>query len=150
MNLSSISTLHCAPNVKASGCRIHVSDAKVNVLDQGPYYYPDLVVSCDQRDLTATQLIRYPKLIVEVLSPSTASKDRGKKFRELQRSETLQEYVLVDYESMRVECFRRSKGRFWIYGAFGKGVTVRLESLGFEMAIATLYADVRLKITETI
>jgi len=89
-----------------------MADAKVQVSDDGPYYYPNLVVNCDKRDLEATKLIRYPKLIVEVLSPSTAARDRVQKFRELQRSETLQEYVLVDYESMRVECFRRSEGRF--------------------------------------
>lgn len=136
------------PHVKARGCRINMADAKVQVLDQGPYYYPDLVVSCDRRDLAATKLIRYPKLVVEILSPSTELKDRGKKFRELQRSETLQEYVLVDYESMRVECFRRSEGRFWIYEAFGEGETVRLESLGFELAIATLYEDVTLESSE--
>lgn len=133
------------PHVKARGCRINMADAKVQVQEKGPYYYPDLVVSCDKRDLEATKLIRYPRLVVEVLSPGTESKDRGKKFRELQRSETLQEYVLVDYESMLVECFRRSEGRFWIYEAFGEGETVRLESLGFEMAIATLYEDIQLE-----
>ncbi len=133
------------PHVKARGCRINMADAKVQVQEKGPYYYPDLVVSCDQRDLASTKLIRYPKLVVEVLSPGTASKDRGKKFRELQRSETLQEYVLVDYESMLVECFRRSEGRFWIYEAFEEGEMVRLESLGFEIAIATLYEDVQLE-----
>ncbi len=132
------------PHIKARGCRINVLAAKVQVQEMGPYYYPDLVVSCDRRDLEATKLIRYPKLVVEVLSPGTESKDRGKRFRELQRSETLQEYVLVDYESMLVECFRRSEGRFWIYEAFEEGEMLRLESLGFEMAIATLYEDVQL------
>ena len=136
------------PHVKARGCRINMADAKVQVQDQGPYYYPDLVVSCDKWDLEATKLIRYPKLVVEVLSPGTAAKDRGKKFRELQRSETLQEYVLVDYESMLVECFRRSEGRFWIYEAFEEGEVLRLESLEFEMAIAILYEDVQLNTSE--
>ena len=129
---------------------------KVQVQDDGPYYYPDLVVSCDERDgeafqgnRTATQLIRYPMLIVEVLSASTESKDRGRKFRQLQRSETLQEYVLIDYASVQVECFRRSDGRFWIYEAFGEGETVQLKSIGFDcaiplegLAIATIYEDV--------
>ena len=138
------------PHVKARGCRINMSDAKVQVRDEGPYYYPDLVVSCDSRDREATKLIRYPTLIVEVLSPGTASKDRGKKFRELQRSETLQEYVLVDYESMRVECFRRSEGRFWIYEAFEEGEVVRLESVDFGVAIATIYEDVVLDAGEEV
>ncbi|NJR70484.1 MAG: Uma2 family endonuclease [Synechococcales cyanobacterium CRU_2_2] len=132
------------PHVKARGCRINLADAKVKVRDDGPYYYPDLVVSCDSRDRASTQLIRYPTLIVEVLSPSTESRDRGKKFRQLQESETLQEYVLIDYASVQVECFRRSEGRFWVYETFGAGDVVRLAAVEFECAIETLYEDVNL------
>jgi Uma2 family endonuclease len=133
------------PHVKAMGCRIHASDVKVQVQAFQPYYYPDLVVSCDPRNLESQKLIRYPKLIVEVLSPSTESRDRGKKFRELQRSETLEEYVLIDYESLQVECFRRSEGRFWIYEAFGPGERVRFESLDFDCPIEVIYEDVTLE-----
>lgn len=135
------------PHVKARGCRINLADAKVQVLDDGPYYYPDLVVSCDRRDRESTRLIRYPTLIVEVLSPSTESRDRGKKFRELQESETLQEYVLIDYASVQVECFRRSEGRFWVYEAFRAGDVVRLAAVEFECAIETLYEDVNLTVS---
>lgn len=136
------------PHVKARGCRINMADAKVQVRDNSPYYYPDLVVSCDSRDLAATRLIRYPTLIVEILSPGTESRDRGKKFRQFQQSETLQEYVLIDYDSVQVECFRRSEGRFWVYEAFGEGEVVRLESVGFDCAIALLYEDVNLSPSE--
>jgi Uma2 family endonuclease len=132
------------PHVRARGCRINIADAKVQVRDQGPYYYPDLVVSCDRRDVVANKLIRYPTLVVEVLSPSTESKDRGKKFRQLQRSETLMEYVLIDYDSIQIECFRRSEGRFWLYEAFGEGETVQLESVAFEFLIDQIYQDVNL------
>ncbi|MEO0800709.1 MAG: Uma2 family endonuclease [Cyanobacteria bacterium J06642_2] len=97
------------PHVRKRGCRINMADAKVQVSDDGPYFYSDLVVSCDRRDCEATKLIRYPTLVVEVLSSGTESRDRGRKFRQFQRSVTLQEYVLVDYESERVECFRRSQ-----------------------------------------
>ncbi|MBD2635385.1 Uma2 family endonuclease [Limnothrix sp. FACHB-881] len=44
-----------------------------------PYFYPDGVVTCDQRDRQATSLISHPKLIIEVLSPSTARFDRTEK-----------------------------------------------------------------------
>ncbi|MEM9155230.1 MAG: Uma2 family endonuclease [Cyanobacteria bacterium P01_F01_bin.33] len=133
------------PHVRKRGCRINMADAKVQVSDDGPYFYPDLVVSCDRRDCEATKLIRYPTLVVEVLSPGTESRDRGRKFRQFQRSVTLQEYVLVDYESERVECFRRSQeNHFWIYEAFETGDVVRLESLEFECSIASIYEDVAL------
>lgn len=64
-------------HIRAKGCRINVADAKVWLSGSGPYLYPDVVVSCDERDRRATDAISYPKLIVEVLSPSTAAFDRG-------------------------------------------------------------------------
>lgn len=65
------------PQVRAKGCRINVADVKVEISSNSPYYYPDIIVTCDSRDLTARKLLRYPKLIVEVLSPGTEAKDRG-------------------------------------------------------------------------
>lgn len=135
--------------VKARGCRINMADAKVQLREPGPYYYPDLVISCDGRDRNAVAFIQYPTVIVEVLSPSTESRDRGKKFRYYQRSETLKEYVLVDYSSIQVEIFRRTEGQFWVYEAIGSGGIVRLESLDFDCEIAGIYEDVRLEEEES-
>jgi Uma2 family endonuclease len=132
------------PHVKARGCQVYVNDVKVQVRDNGPYYYPDIVVTCDSRDRTATKRISHPTLIIEVLSPGTESVDRGRKFRQLQKSETLKEYVLVDYESMLVECFRPGEGRFWVYEAFGEGEIVELTSIDFSCPIELIYEDVNL------
>jgi Uma2 family endonuclease len=132
------------PHVKARGCQVYVNDVKVQVRDNGPYYYPDIVVTCDSRDRTATKRISHPTLIIEVLSPGKESVDRGRKFRQLQKSETLKEYVLVDYESMLVECFRPGEGRFWVYEAFGEGEIVELTSIDFSCPIELIYEDVNL------
>jgi Uma2 family endonuclease len=91
------------PHLKSRGCRINVSDVKVEVSPSSPYYYPDIVVSCDPRDLNARKFIQYPRLIVEVLSPSTEAKDRGEKFIYYQTMPSLQEYVLIDSEKVAVE-----------------------------------------------
>ena len=50
------------PSVRTQGCRINIADAKVNIT-KSIYRYPDLVVSCDDRDRTALNAIKYPKLI---------------------------------------------------------------------------------------
>ncbi|MEN9216876.1 MAG: Uma2 family endonuclease [Gloeomargarita sp. HHBFW_bins_162] len=84
------------PHFQQRCCRVNVADAKVYVSAARSYFYPDLVISCDDRDRRATEAIRYPQLIVEVLSPSTASFDRGDKFKFYRRLPTLQEYVLVE------------------------------------------------------
>lgn len=79
------------PFLRGKGCKVRMADAKVGITEQGPYFYPDIVVSCDQRDRKALKVIRYPQLIVEVLSPGTEGFDRGDKFKFYRRIQTLQE-----------------------------------------------------------
>ena len=130
------------PHVRASGCRINVADVKVEVSSSSPYYYPDVVVTCDPRDVTARKLIRHPKLIVEVLSPGTEAKDRGEKFAHYRSSPTLQEYVLVESEKVSVECYRRGEGRLWLYTPYTAGDILPLESIAFSGSIDLLYENV--------
>lgn len=130
------------PQVRAHGCRINVADVKVEISSDSPYYYPDVVVTCDPRDLTARKPLRYPKLIIEVLSPGTEAKDRGEKFAHYRSSSTLQEYVLVESEQIGVECYRRGEGRLWLYYPYTAGDIITLESIGFSCPIELLYENV--------
>jgi len=130
------------PHLRSRGCRINVSDVKVAVNPTSPYYYPDIIVSCDPRDLNARKFIQYPKLIIEVLSPSTEAKDRGEKFTYYQTMPSLQEYVLIDSEKVAVECCRRGEGRLWLYYPYRAGDVISLSSIEFECAIALLYEGV--------
>lgn len=130
------------PQVQAKGCRINVADVKVEVSSTSPYYYPDVIVTCDPRDLTARKLLRYPKLIVEVLSPGTEAKDRGEKFAHYRSSPTLQEYILVESEKISVECYRRGEGRLWLYYPYTTDDIITLESMGCSFPIAILYENV--------
>ncbi|HEY9879661.1 MAG TPA: Uma2 family endonuclease [Leptolyngbyaceae cyanobacterium] len=131
------------PHIRAQGCRINIADAKVNIAPP-LYRYPDLVVSCDERDKTALNALQYPKLIVEVLSPGTEALDRGDKFKEYRTLPSLQEYVLISSTQISVEIYRRGEGRLWLYYPYQDGDTIKLESLGFECPIALLYEDVPL------
>lgn len=129
------------PHLQARGCRVNVSDVKVQV-SSSVYFYPDLVISCDQRDRNARKLIRFPSLIVEVLSPSTESGDRGAKFTHYRTLPTLQEYVLIDSEQVSVERYQRSEGRLWLYYPFTVGDTIQLDSIQFSCAIELLYEGI--------
>jgi len=135
-----LTALH--PHIRAIGCRINMADVKLQISDLSAYYYPDLIVSCDPQDLKASQFIQSPKLIVEVLSPGTANKDRGDKFIDYQRIPTLQEYLLINSQKISAECYRRGEGRMWLYYPYTAGDTITLESVGFSIAIEQLYAGV--------
>ncbi len=130
------------PQIRAEGCRLNMADVKLQIDTSGLYYYPDLIVSCDPRDLNARKYIQFPKLIVEVLSPGTADKDRGDKFRDYQSIPTLQEYLLIDSEKISAECYRRGEGRMWLYYPYTAGDAINLESLGISVSIEQLYIGI--------
>ena len=125
-------------------CRVNIADAKVSVSESGPFHYPDVVVSCDQRDRQAIKFIQYPCLIVEVLSPSTEAYDRGEKFTHYRRIQTLREYVLIDAEKISVECFRLNERGIWELHPYEGGMMVRLSSVDFDFPISLVYEDVQL------
>ncbi len=134
------------------GCKILGGDAKVAIADNGPFHYPDVSVTCDNRDRNARQYIRYPCLIVEVLSPSTESEDRGRKFRHYRRIETLQEYFLIDPLSPSVECYRRNdRGNWELIHTFMETSTFTdndpkfdIVSVGLNVPLSLLYSDIEL------
>ncbi len=133
------------PHLRSRGCRINVSDVKVQVSSKSPYYYPDVIVSCDPQDLNARKFIQSPKLIVEVLSPGTSTKDRGEKFTSYLKMPTLQEYILIDSETISVERYCRGEGRMWLYYPYVAGDIITLSSIEFEFPIEILYEGVALE-----
>ncbi|BAC88812.1 Uma2 family endonuclease [Gloeobacter violaceus] len=125
-----------------SPCRVFVSDVKAQITEDGPFYYPDVMATCDERDRNAVYTIRHPCLIVEVLSPTTEAFDRGDKFGDYRRIDTLQEYMLFDSRKLAVEHYRRESERTWKLVLYAAEDTMHLESLDCELAIARCYKDV--------
>jgi Uma2 family endonuclease len=104
--------------------------------------YPDASVSCDERNQGTDDIVHSPRLIVEVLSPSTEAYDRGKKFSYYRACPTLQEYVLVDTQRQAVEVYRREQDNFWKLYPFGPRSQVDLRSLDVGFPIASVYKNV--------
>jgi Uma2 family endonuclease len=121
---------------------VNVSDVKVQVSPQSPYYYPDVVVSCSPQDLNARKFIQNPTIIGEVLSPGTSAKDRGEKFAHYLQIPTLQEYLLIDSDKISVERYRWGEGRMWLYYLYSAGDTITLSSIELDLDIALLYEGV--------
>lgn len=129
-------------HLRGKSCRVLIADVKVQVSERGPYFYPDVMVSCDERDRSNTQLTQYPCLIIEILSPSTEAFDRGEKFRRYRQLSTLQEYVLVDATQMSVDRFCRISSSKWELQSYSEGEVLELTSVNWEGAIELLYEDV--------
>jgi Uma2 family endonuclease len=129
-------------HIRGSGCRVYMADTKVNIEAIETYYYPDLAVSCDDQDKTFKDFLRYPCLIVEVLSGTTEAFDRGDKFEDYRRLASLQEYVLVNQTRQRIECFRRNAEGQWVLYPYGDLDEIYFASLDFRCAMADVYEDV--------
>ncbi|AFZ18917.1 Uma2 family endonuclease [Allocoleopsis franciscana] len=135
-------------HLRGKGCKVSMADAKVGVSERGPFHYPDVMVTCDERDRRAIRVIYYPCLIVEVLSPSTEAKDRGKKFQNYRRISTLKEYVLISAEQKVIECFRLNEKGVWELYTYSEGDEVELKSIDFRCPIELVYEDVMLEVVE--
>lgn len=106
------------------------------------FYYADLAVTCDQRDRASNEdFILYPQLIVEVLSDSTETFERGDKFTDYKSIAELEEYVLIHQQQILVERFQRRSDNLWVTQIYQSGDTVELVSIGFTCPIATLYEN---------
>ncbi len=117
-----------------TSCYVYNSDASVR-LAENRYTYPDASVSCDPHDQLQVQT---PRLIVEVLSDSTESKDRIRKAHLYHACPSIQEYVLVATRYQAVEVQRRV-GNEWTLHLYGPGDEVTLTSIGARFSVSTLY-----------
>lgn len=137
-------------HLRGQGCKVFVADAKVGVSENGPFHYPDVMVSCHSLDRKARKVIYHPCLIVEVLSPGTEAFDRGQKFRNYRHIETLKEYVLIEADKMAIECYRINERGKWELTAYSleempeneTELEVHLTSVDFRCPISLFYEDV--------
>ncbi|MEH2249353.1 Uma2 family endonuclease [Nostoc sp.] len=130
------------PHVRGSSCRVLGTEAKVGITEKGSFFYPDVLVTCNAQDRQAIQVIQFPKLIVEVLSPGTEAYDRGAKFAQYRRLDSLQEYVLINSESIGVDIFRLNDRSKWELTSYTNGDEIELICIEFKFPIELLYEDV--------
>jgi len=124
------------PHLKKSPCFAFV-EGTLKIEDE--CFLPDIMVSCNEQDLTENKTyIEHPKLVIEVLSPSTEKDDRGEKFFKYTFCPSIQEYVLINYECMLIQRETR-QGMQWLSTWFGKGENVELESIGLSIPVEEIY-----------
>ena len=121
-------------------CIVYNSDVYLQ-LSERYRVCPDVTVSCDPRDRGAREVIRYPSLVVEVLSPATEARDRGQKSLQYRSCPSIQEYLLISSEFPLVEVFRREKHGFWTLYTLGPDDAIELTSLGIRFPLAEVYQN---------
>lgn len=107
-----------------TGCRVNIEGVRLRV-NSRRHYYPDVMVTCEPADDPYAQSA--PCLIAEVLSPTTASIDRGEKRLAYLAMPSLRHLLLIDLEAEAVEhVWRRDAGDAWFFELGGAGGVLHL------------------------
>ena len=125
-------------------CEVYANEMRVRASPTVSYFYPDVVVVCGEPRFEddAFDTLLNPILVVEVLSPSTAAYDRGEKFEYYKQLASLQEYILISQNSVRVEHYCRQETQ-WDRNTFQRLEDVlSLASIECEVPLRAIYRRV--------
>lgn len=126
-------------------CEAYMNDMRVRVAKVNAYFYPDVVVVRGQPQFLDEQqdTLLNPTLVVEVLSPSTESFDRGEKSFHYRRIPSLKEYLLVAQDRVHIERYVRQPDGQWVLTDYTQSDrAVPLKNLGVELPIAQVYEGI--------
>jgi Uma2 family endonuclease len=121
-----------------SPCNVNAMDARVKVANN--YFYPDIVIDCDENSKGDSLYVEQPKLIIEVLSKSTRHIDKGPKLLNYINIASVEEYVMIEQDLVSIDILRREDN--WLLLHYGPGDTVEFKSIDLCMPIEQLYARV--------
>jgi len=126
-------------HLRGGPCRTFIEAVKVALIDDlsESYYYPDVVVTCEPAD-NDSHVVRHPKLIVEVLSPSTSRNDRGEKLASYKRIPSVEEIIYIEQDWPEIFLVRRSdRWRRHLYTQLDS--LVHLESIDLSIPVSAFY-----------
>lgn len=127
-------------------CEVFTHGIRVRIPVARNYVYPDVTIACDGTRLEDEEhdTMLNPSVVIEVLSSSTASYDRGEKWEMYRRIPTLRDYLLVSQKEPRVERYSRYEDQgLWLFSdTQGLDASVELESIGCVLRMAQIYERV--------
>lgn len=121
-------------------CEVFSSDTKVRADKGRKYFYPDIVVTCEKDTDRDSDYVESPRIIVEVLSNSTRNYDKTFKRLVYQTMPSLEEYVLIEQDTVKIEVSRKAEN--WQSSVYFLGDDVTFESIGLTLSVADIYQRV--------
>jgi len=127
------------------GCQTFPANLRIKVPILPTYRYPDLSVVCGEpilEKMSGLDCLVNPILIVEVLSESTESYDRGEKFRQYKSIESFREYLLISQDSKNITHYLKHHERFWLQSDYTTGESLHITTLDFDLNVDEIYQGV--------
>jgi len=132
--------------LRKTRCRLYPGDMRLKIEVTGLYTYPDLMIVCGKREFSEKDqpdTLLNPDVIIEVLSDSTESYDRGKKFENYRSLDSLKEYILISQKRKKMERFFRNAQGYWqLTESDEKNPQLHLDAAGCELRIEDVYENV--------
>ncbi len=131
-------------SLRGKGCTVYPSDMRLHIPETGLYTYPDVMVVCGKKEFVDEKkdTLINPVLLVEVLSGSTESYDRGRKFGFYRSIPSLREYLLVDSQRIVAEKYLKNESGLWeLHESPGLSGVVQLTSIRFDLPLQQVYED---------
>jgi len=121
------------------------SDLRLWIPQYNRGLYPDLMIIAGEplfSDNRNDEILN-PCLIIEVLSPSTSSYDRGDKFRYYRSIPQLNQYLLVSQGEILIESYSKTSENHWLLQEYipARGI-ISLDSLGISLNLADIYEGI--------
>lgn len=128
-----------------SACKVYAENVKLELETENYFVYPDILLTCSPKDAADRYIKREPRLLAEVLSPSTAVFDRvGKKFTSYLKIPSLAYYLIVSLRTHYVGCYSRMEDG-WFYKEYeGLAQIVPLPELGISLSLQEIYEHIQL------
>lgn len=134
--------------LEGRGCRVFAANMRIKVPTMPPYRYGDLSAICGKSQfekIGGVDVLTNPALIIEVLSPSTESYDRGDKFSNYKSIPTLGEYLLIAQHRPHISQFIKQADGAWLNLEFNSlDEVLKVVTLGCELLLSEIYQDVTL------
>ncbi len=129
-------------SAKGSPCEPFMSDARVQIFRQNKYYYPDVVVSCEEMSVERQKFLVAPILIAEVLSETTANKDMNDKMLDYFQLPSLQYYLVISQSNVIVHLYERNDVSWGVKLFTQKEEVIHLPKLSISLKVSDLYKKV--------
>ena len=131
--------------LQGGSCQVFMADMKVKLRAANQsktiFYYPDVVVTCSSEEQD-NYLVNYPCIIFEVLLPSTEISDRPEKLVNYQTIDSLQEYILVSQDEIKVEVYRQDLQGNWTKEILESKDQLVLNSVNLSLTMLDIYEDI--------
>ena len=137
-------TIILGVQLRGKGCEIYANDMRVR-MKKGRYGYPDIVVVCEKPNFADDEfdVLLNPLIVVQVLSKTTRFRDKTEKLKTYQKMESIRDVLLIEQTEPRIEHYIKQTPNQWLLRIYEYlGETIVLESLGCELPVAEIYAQI--------